>query len=305
MGTEKAWPRAGTGLRGMVGDRAVELGEPHGWRALDCDVTDAAAVRRAVAQTPAEVVVHFAAFTDLAAAHAQTGERGGSCYRVNVDGTRNLAQACRENDKYLIHVSTDYVFSGAEEEPYRESDMPAPQDWYSRTKYWAEGEVRGSGCRFSILRPSFPFRARYARRGDIVRKMISGLTAGRTPPMFCDTLVSPVFVDEFVAAIDRVAELRPPEGLFHCAGGTSLSPYDLAVLVARVFDLDSSQVSPGHYADYARTAGRPYPRYLNISNERAAQVLGIRFSPIEAALETMRDQLSSAGAGTAAAPPPG
>ncbi|MFF3856166.1 SDR family oxidoreductase [Micromonospora sp. NPDC002575] len=303
MGTKKAWPRAGTGLRGMVGERAVELGTPHGWRALDCDVTDAAAVHRAVARTPAEVVVHFAAFTDLAAAHAQSGDRDGSCYRVNVDGTRNLADACRENGKYLVHVSTDYVFSGAEETPYRESDVPAPRDWYSRTKYWAEGEVRESGCQFSILRPSFPFRARCLRREDIVRKIISGLTAGRTPPMFCDTLVSPVFVDEFVAAVDRVAELRPPEGLFHCAGSTSLSPYDLAVLVARTFGLDGSQLRPGRYADYERAAGRPYPRYLNISNERAARVLGIRFSPIEQALVTMRDQLGRAAAGTAATPP--
>ena len=43
---------------------------------------------------------------------------------------------------------------------------------------WAEGEVRESGYRFAILRPSFPFRARYRRREDIVRKIISGLTAG-------------------------------------------------------------------------------------------------------------------------------
>ncbi|MBO3741348.1 SDR family oxidoreductase [Actinoplanes flavus] len=295
MGTEQAWPRAGTGLRGMVGDRAVELGGAHRWEALDCDVTDASAVHRAVARTPADVVVHFAAYTDLDAAHVQTGDRGGPCYRVNVEGTRNLARACRENGKYLIHVSTDYVFSGDEKEPYRESDRPDPRDWYGRTKYWAEGEVRESGCRFSILRLSFPFRARYRRREDLVRKIIRGLVTGRTPPMFCDTLVSPTFTDEFVAAIDRVAELRPPDGLFQCAGGTSLSPYDLTLLVARVFDLDSSRVSALRFADYARTAGRPYPRHLNIANAHAERVLGIRFSRVEDVLVTMRDQMRRAG----------
>ena len=295
MDTAPSSPLAATGLRGMVGDRAARLGLRHQWQALDCDITDAAAVDRAVAHSPAPAVAHFAAFTDLDAASGQTGDRDGMCYRVNVHGTRNLAAACRRHGRYLIHVSTDYVFSGAQEEPYRESDRPDPQDWYSRTKHWAEHEVRESGCAFAILRPSFPFRARFRRKEDLVRKILRGLAAGRMPPMFCDTLVTPTFADELAAAVERVAELRPREGLFHCAGGTALSPHDLATTIARVFSLDASPVARGHLADYLRGAARPYPRWLNVSNEHAVRTLGVRFSPIEEALTAMRDQLALSG----------
>ncbi|MEU4119416.1 sugar nucleotide-binding protein [Kitasatospora sp. NPDC028055] len=294
-GIEQSSPLAGTGLRGLVGDRAAELGGRNRWHQLECDLTDAAAVDRAVAESPAEVVAHFAAFTDLNAAAAQTGDRDGRCYRVNVDGTANLAAACRRHGRYLIHVSTDYVFSGDQEEPYRETDRPDPLDWYSRTKLWAEREVQESGCAFSVLRPSFPFRARYRRKEDLVRKLVGWLAAGRIPPMFEDTLVTPTFVDEFATAVERVAQLRPPDGLFHCAGGSSLSPYDLTVTVARTFGLDAAPAARGRLADYLRDAGRPYPRWLNVSNEHATRVLGVRFSRIEDALATMRDQLALSG----------
>ncbi len=279
---------AGTGLTGLVGSRVAEI-VPARWHHLKCDVRDAEAVRRAIEASPGTAVVHFAAFTDTNAAWAQRGDRHGACYQVNVRGSRHIADACRDAGKYLIHISSDYVFDGTKEEPYTEEDEPAARDWYGWTKYWAEQEIRESAGAHLIARISFPYRARYSRRDDVVRKILGGLRAGREVRMFSDTLITPTFTDQLAQALDRILT-EQPQGVLHLAGSQAVSPYELAVLTARTFALDHSLITPTTLSSYETPNARPYARYLNISNTRAQALLDTPFHSVAHSLEALRAQ---------------
>jgi dTDP-4-dehydrorhamnose reductase len=116
------------------------------------DVCDAAQAQEAVRSSGAQLVVHAAAFTDVAAAETQR-ER---CWQVNVTGTRNMARAASKAGAFFVHISTDYVFPGhAPTGGYAEDDTPGPAlNHYALTKIVAEEAARFA-ARQLILRTSF------------------------------------------------------------------------------------------------------------------------------------------------------
>src|SRR4030042_2472259 len=158
----------GTGLSGLVGSRIVELLQNKNQFAdfaLDSgvDITDELKLKKAFSQNKdAKTVIHLAAFTDVNEASKQTNDKNGLCYRINVLGTENVAQLCAKNAKYLIHISTDFVFDGKKDGAYSEEDQPNPIEWYGQTKLWAEEKIKNSGCRYLILRIAFPYKAQAA-----------------------------------------------------------------------------------------------------------------------------------------------
>ena len=88
----------------------------------------------------------------------KTGDKEGPAYKVNVIGTRNIARAAKKTGKYLVHISTAYVFDGKKQGKYVEDDPVNPIEWYGQTKAWAEEEVAKNCERFSILRIDRPYR---------------------------------------------------------------------------------------------------------------------------------------------------
>jgi dTDP-4-dehydrorhamnose reductase len=120
----------------------------------DLDVTEPASVVNALRQHSPELVVHAAAYTDVAAAERERAR----CWAVNVEGTRNVAGAVAAAGAFLLHISTDYVFSG-ERGDYREEDAPGPvRNYYALTKLVAEEAARLAPRRLTV-RTSFRPRA--------------------------------------------------------------------------------------------------------------------------------------------------
>jgi len=202
----------GTGLSGLIGSRIVELlSDKYAFSDLSLeagvDITNSVQIEEKIRNSEAEVVLHLAAFTDVDAASKQDGDKSGSCYKVNVLGTQNVVSACRTSGKYLIHVSTDFVFDGKKKEPYTEEDKPNPIEWYGKTKFWAEEEVRKGGINYAIVRPAFPFRVEFKAKKDLVRQIIKGLEENSLPPMFVDQIITPTFIDdialEFIILLAR------------------------------------------------------------------------------------------------------
>ena len=135
--------RLGTELRallpGIVAPTSTEM-----------NLTDAAQVREVVERERPHVIVHAAAYTNVGGAEKDRV----ACWNANVVGTRNVAAAANAVGAKLVHISTDYVFSG-EEGGYREGDTPGPVvNYYSLTKLVAEEAARAAQ-RHLILRTSF------------------------------------------------------------------------------------------------------------------------------------------------------
>lgn len=131
-----------TGGSGVLGRHLVPLlGAVHAPTSSEVDVTNLEQVLAALGELQPSLIVHAAAFTDVTRAETERE----LAWRVNVEGTRNVAQAARHYDIPLVHISTDYVFSGrsAPAGGFSETDVPGPViNYYSLTKLVAEEAAR-------------------------------------------------------------------------------------------------------------------------------------------------------------------
>lgn len=259
------------------------------------DITDADQVERFISTSPSSTVIHLAAFVDVSAAHKQCEDRDGLCYRLNVVGTRNVARACLNSGKHLIHLSTDFVFDGESTEPYTEDSPTHPIEWYGATKRMAEEELFASDCSWTIVRIAFPYTHFPTPKMDLVRTFIATLQSKNKIRAFNDQVITPTWMDDVVQGLLLLAEHPQPRQIFHLVGSESLTPFDLAAKIARFFGFEEHLVEASSLEDYLKIDPRPRQRCLKISNEkwtRFAQAHGLdRPLAIDAALERMRTNL--------------
>ena len=284
----------GTGLSGMIGSRLVELfAEEYEFVNLDLatgvDITKQDQIEEVLKKYQSTTVVHLAAFTDVSKAYQENGNKQGMVYQVNALGTKNIAQACKKYDHYLIHISTDFVFDGQKQAPYTETDQPHPIEWYGQTKLLAEDEVTRSSCRGVIVRTAFPFRARFNLKQDLVRKILDQLKTNSLPPMFTDQIITPTFIDDLCQVLKLFID-KKPSGIYHVIGSTSLSPFDLAQKIATVFDI-KADIKSISFKEFLAKDPRPRQQYLKISNAKLKQDFGIQMKTIDEALGVLKSQL--------------
>lgn len=297
-----------TGISGLVGSRIVELlKEKFDFINFsldeDVDITNYDLLKnKFIKHLDADIVLHLAAFTDVDAAWKQNEDKNGSCYKVNVLGSKNIAQLCKRYDKYLISISTDFVFNGLNTslEGYTEQSQTDPVEWYGKTKYYSELKINDSKCNYSIFRIAFPFKATFSNENlepvkkiDLVRRIIQKLESNQIINMFSDQIITPTFIDDIVKALTK-AIIKKPQGIFHCVGSTSLSPYKLALKTAKTFNLNSSLIVKSSLKEFIKNnpSGRPRQINLSLSNQKLQKELGIKMSTIDEALEIMKKQQS-------------
>lgn len=284
----------GTGLSGMIGSRFTEMfAADFEFINLDLatgvDITKIDQVEEVLGKNPGTIVIHLAAFTDVSKAYAETDNRLGSTYQVNVLGTRNIAQASKKFNHYLIHISTDFVFNGQKNSAYIETDQPSPIEWYGQTKTWAEEEVIQSGAKSVIVRTAFPFRAKFNFKFDIVRKIIGQLKSNTLPSMFTDQLITPTFIDD-LCQVFKIFMEKQPNGIYHVVGSTSLSPYELVEKVSTIIG-PKREILKSSFKEFLKTDPRPRQQYLKISNAKLFQDFGYKMKSIDEALQVLKSQL--------------
>lgn len=284
-----------TGATGLIGSRFVEMFSDK-YEVINLDLTTGIDITKEETFKPffdqhqdAKALIHLAAFTDTNKAFAESQDKSGVCYQVNVVGTENIARTCKERGIYLVHVSTDFVFDGEKTEPYTEDDPTSPIEWYGETKAMAETVVKDSGVKYSILRLAYPYRANYDLKPDLVKKIRAGLETGKLYPQFSDSIITPTFIDDIARAFDKLIEIMP-DGIFHAVGSTSLSPYELAKKVATAYGFDANLVKEGSLTQYLKTDARPFARHVAMSNAKTSQVLGLHFVTIDEGLTELKKQ---------------
>ena len=284
----------GTGLTGLVGSRITELNPEIDFVNISLEtgvnILDPVALEKVFTDNPdAEAVLHLAAFTDTNAAWDQKGDQSGLCYQLNVVGTENIANLCQKYGKYLIHISTDYVFDGNKIGPYTEEDATSAIEWYGETKAMAEKVVFSTTPNAAILRLAFPYRAKFDTKVDIVRKIKGKIENGDTLNLFDDQITTPTFIDDIANALKIFFE-KKPTGIYHLVGSSSQSPYQMAMTIADVFGLDNSKIVATKLADYLKTEGaRPFAPNAALSNDKI-KTLGITMKTLREGFEEMKRQ---------------
>ena len=290
----------GTGLSGLVGSRIVELLKDK-FEFVDfsldsgVDILNKESLESAFEKNlDADVVLHMAAFTDTNAAWEQKGDKTGLCYRLNVDGTQNIIDLCHQHNKYLIYISTDFVFDGTKTTPYTEEDVPNPIEWYGETKYLGEKVITDSGYdNYNISRITYPYRAKFDTKIDIIRKVLTKLQNNEPVKMFSDQICTYTFIDDIALALGYFLDNKTT-GIYHLVGSSSHSPYEMCLEIAKVFGLDQSLISASSLDEYIKSqpvGSRPWQKTLITSNQKAVS-LGLKFKTLTEGLEEIKKQLN-------------
>ena len=285
-----------TGAKGQVGASLVEqLTGKVEVTALDraeLDITDQAAVKKAIETVRPEVVINAAAYTavDRAENEAAIAEA------VNVAGVRYLAQATQSVGALLLHISTDYVFSGDDDGVYTENSPTAPQSVYGKTKRAGEQAALQANEKTIVLRTSWVFGE---RGNNFVKTMLRLGKERNALAVVGDQIGGPTYAGDIAAALIKIAgEITNGRtdafGIYHFSGQPYVSWYEFAQAVFTQADLQKilkkrPLVDKISSIDYPTLAKRPANSRLDLSKIKNA--FGIEPSDWRKALENLKAYL--------------
>lgn len=250
---------------GLVGTRFINLQKNNfeiEYPSVDeINILNKDVVSKFIQDSSAEAVINFAAITDVETSEGETGDKTGLCYQVNALGAKNVSEVCKDFDKYLIHISTEYVFDGTKaESPYTEEDTPNPKNWYGATKLFGEEFVLASGCKSTIVRISMPYSPFYELKSDVARFFLTQLKEGNAIKAIADQRVTPTLVDDIVNALKILLE-KQILGLYHVSSKNSVTPLEFTKTIAEVFDLDDSLIIPISFEEYNKNKNAKLLQY--------------------------------------------
>lgn len=242
----------------MLGrDLALVLGECHCVLPVSraqSDITDADGILRALTAAEPDVVIHAAAFTAVDDCERQPG----IAFRVNGEGTKNVAAACKAMRVPLMYVSTDYVFDGLKPEPYIESDAPNPINVYGKSKLEGERRIMELLDRFWIVRVSWLF----GPMGKNFVRTILGLARNGGPlRVVNDQTGAPTYTADLAGKMQQIIEGNSSaggaSGIYHVTNQGYCSWFDFAREAVRQAGLERTPVLPIRTDESARPARRP------------------------------------------------
>ncbi|MCA8960420.1 MAG: dTDP-4-dehydrorhamnose reductase [Planctomycetes bacterium] len=272
------------GSRGQLGTDLVELCRERGIASAGhdrdtVDIVDPESVARLFAGTEPRLVINAAAYTAVDRAE----EESEIAFAVNRDGARHLAEACGARRIPLFHVSTDYVFDGASDRPYREDDPVSPLGVYGASKWEGEESVRNSGVDHLIVRVSWLFGhggpnfvktiCRLAREREELR-VVADQRGGPTPSR--DLAIALLDIAARIVAND--AESDAVEwGTYHFAGTPETSWCQFAEAIVDAYRRHETvavkRIVPISTEEYPTPAARP--AYSMLDSAKIGRVFGV------------------------------
>lgn len=219
-----------TGAKGQLGqDLVAELSRrghtPIGADIDNMDITDRAAVLAFFEAHLPEAAIHCAAYTNTDKAE----DEPELCRLVNATGTENIALACKKLDIPMLYISTDYVFDGEGERPFRPDDKAAPISVYGKTKYEGECAVRALLQKYFIVRIAWVFGV---HGKNFVGTMLRLSETRDALSVVCDQVGSPTYTaDLSVLLSDMIVTDR--YGTYHATNEGFCSWYDFACEIFR------------------------------------------------------------------------
>jgi dTDP-4-dehydrorhamnose reductase len=238
-----------TGASGLLGNKIVELAKndwtvipvhrtkPLNLTSLELDVTDITEVLNLLGELKPDVVIHTASETNVDKCEIEKEQ----AWKINADGTRNIAEACHNVNAKLVYISTDYVFDG-EKGLYDEEDEPNPVNYYGVTKLEGEKQVIEHSKNYAILRTSVLY-GWHPWKQNFATWTINKLKQQQEITVVEDHYNTPTLADNLAEMAVEVAE-KDLQGLYHASGRERISRYEFAKQIATTFNLNSDLIKP-------------------------------------------------------------
>ncbi|OKH20402.1 dTDP-4-dehydrorhamnose reductase [Hydrococcus rivularis NIES-593] len=288
-----------TGIHGQLGQELKQtlapLGEVIGVGRETMDLTQANAIRQAIAEAKPDLIVNAAAYTAVDKAETEV-ELANT---INAIAPAIMAQECQKLGVTLLHVSTDYVFDGKKNTPYVEEDSPNPLSAYGKSKLAGEAAIAQACQSHIILRTAWVYGT-YGK-GNFVKTMLRLGKEREEIRVVADQVGSPTWALDIAQAIaklvlssDKMSEAT--RGIYHFTNSGVASWYDFAIAIfeeARQlgFPLKIRQVVPITTAEYPMPAKRP--AYSVLSSQKISAILGSHPPYWRDSLRQMLEQLAS------------
>ncbi len=246
-----------TGSSGQLGIAvSQELGEHgvlfHAWSSKDLDITQGPTVRDVIAKLSPTVIINCAAWTDVDG--AESNEIDAS--RVNSNGPDNLALAAKLSNSKLIHISTDYVFSGESQSPWQIEDEINPQSAYGRTKALGESRVLGSYPENSfVVRTAWLYSPWGKNFAKTMTKL--ALKGDGEVTVVNDQVGQPTSASDLAKQLVELGLSTSPAGIYHGTNSGQVTWFEFAQEIFKLSSADVGRITPVSSSEYPRPAKRP------------------------------------------------
>ena len=243
-----------TGADGQLGKSIQELSASYSKLKFvfknpkQLDITDSESVNFIFKKEDFSFCINCAAYTNV----EQAEKTPEIAYKINAEAVKNLALACKKNNIFLIHISTDYVFDGEKETPYTIHDKPNPINEYGKSKLLGEQYIQNSTNQYLIVRTSWL----YSKYGNNFYKTI--LKKSKTEKIIrvtdqqkgCPTDAKNLA--EFV--IEKIQLGKKENGIEHFTDGEAMTWYDFAkkILDKECLEKDTEIIRDNKYTSFAR-----------------------------------------------------
>jgi len=248
-----------TGVKGQLGHDVIEELEKrdHTYVGVDIeemDITDYETTREVIGNAGVQAVIHCAAYTAVDAAE----ENVEICRKVNVLGTENIAKVCGELGLKMVYLSTDYVFHGQGEAPWKPEDPKAPLNVYGQSKYDGELAVQKYTDQYFIVRTAWVFGL---NGNNFINTM---LKLGESRPevnVVDDQAGSPTYTKDLAVLLVDMVETEQ-YGVYHATNEGYVTWYGFAIEIFAQAGLDV-KVNPVDSSGFLQKAKRPTNSRLN------------------------------------------
>ena len=236
----------------------------------ELDITNKSDVSQFFHANNINVVVNCAAYTNVDKAE----DESEIADLINHIGVKNLAEACKDKDGFLIHISTDYVFDGTKNTPYTETDETKPLGVYGETKLRGENAIISSGCEYVIIRTSWL----YSSFGNNFLKTMQRLTAEKESiKVVFDQVGTPTYAGDLANVIYTIIQRDEADiknQIYHFSNEGVCSWYDFAVAINEAYG-HNCNVKPCHSNEFPSKVRRPSYSVLDktkIKNELGVEI---------------------------------
>src|SRR3989344_2325507 len=273
-----------TGASGLLGKKAYEIFSKNNEVVGTCysnkadtwdflDITDTDAVKSYFSKINPEVVLHCAALVD--ADYCEKNKQVAK--RINIDGTENVVQACKNLESKLIFISSDYIFKG-DNPPYTERSIPDPVNYYGITKVEGERLVKENLSKFIIIRPPLMYGDDKNTKPNFITQIVHKLRDNKT--IFLDNKIIkyPTLTDDVTTAIAILIE-SGKNGIYNVSAQQAITKFSWAQKIAETYGFSLENIIEKNDIPQAI---RPLNAKLDSSKIKS---LGVEFTTIDGGLK--------------------
>jgi len=231
----------------------------------DLDITNRGKVLKEVVKQNPDFIFHFASMT-----------RGDECaknpklaFKINVEGTRNIVEACKKCKKTLLFVSTNEVFDGKNKFPYKETDKPNPKTVIGSTKLEAEKIIRKSLTKYFIIRSSWLY-SKWSQ--NFLHIVLNKARKEGKLELVIDEISSPTYSLDLAKSLKKII-MTKKYGTYHINNSGNASRLEFAKEAFRIYNLKKIKITPVNLEKYKRLSKPPLFSALNNTKAKKIGIL--------------------------------